>query len=570
MEETLSFFTLNPADPKIFGFAEYIAALALMVLAWTTVDYRYRFHVETARFDIRRIAFSAVAAIGLLTLLTDVWRASAWPVWEYGPITPIIWQGLLGLAFLATFVAWALIAFVRPPVFDEKNADRFLSAVLREIKRGDKAHIALMADALVPSAPSLIRLLSRRQMRAEQLLSLLSDPVVCSVTVTRSPSLVSTLYEALDRIPVNSRATYSLTTNVLRAAITESDSFLHREVRDWTRGDASAGQAVTGIVFGNIALLDQIPGIYSGIDSSKWQFAEWTAFFRAAGTTLGRYIDKADAGSLTHSFAVNAIFSVLKEAPLQIRQNLAGGVIGHQEAASTLRQLISLIKEVSDRISLTSVELNRWRGLGEYHDPIQHVAGVAYHVLLAASYVKSPASEAWHFGYGIAWSGIFDPFKRKGPQWVFDEVQELVARMIWVTISELDRTPNFYGAQLLALCISIGVVSDIAPLKGEGHIKPDAALVRIVKAYVRRRFARLYSGNPTLVVAGFAEGVSYDADRGVIRREQAITAFHPEVRHTEFAVESPGIIRARHRPIKRDRPFSPPNNHRKIPDRPWF
>lgn len=567
----MSFFTLNPADPKIFGFAEYLAALALMVLAWTTVDYRYRFHVETARFDIRRIAFTAVVAIGLITLVTDVWRASAWPVWDYGPITPIVWQGLLGLAFLGTFVAWALIAFVRPPIFDQKNADRFLSAVLREIKRGDKAHIALMADALVPSAPSIVRLLSQRQDCAEKLLSLLSDPVVCSVMVTRSPSLLAALYDALIRLPVNSRATYSLTTNVLSAAIAEGDSFLHREVRDWTRGAASSAQQITTIIFGNISLLNQMPGIYNGPDSSKWQLAEWSAFFRAAGITLGRYIDEADSGRLAHSFAVNNIFEVLKEAPRQVRQQLAAGSLGHREAAATLRELILLIKEVSDRISGTSIELDRWRGLGEYHDPIRHVARVAYHVLLAASYVKSPASEAWQFGYGIAWSGIFDPFKRRGPEWAFNEVQELVARMLWVTISELDRMPNYYGAQLLALCINIGLVSETPPLTNEGAIKPDTALARLVRSWVRERFAWLYKHNPTLATVGFADGVIYDKDRRVILREQAITAFHAGPRYAQFAVKSaPRGKAANHLRGKRERPFSPPNNRRKIPDVPWF
>lgn len=566
----MHFFTLNPADPKIFGFAEYIAALALMVLAWTTVDYRYRFRVETARFDIRRIAFTAVAVIGLLTLVTDVWRASAWPVWEWGPITPVVWQGLLGLAFLATFMAWASIAFVRPPIFNEGNAERFQRAVLLEIKRGDKAHIALMADALVPSAPSIVRLLGMRQPSAEQLLSLLSDPVVCSVLVTRSPALLTALYEELHRLPVNSRATYSLTTNVLSAAVAESDSFLHREVRDWTRGAASSTQPVTTVVFGNVVLLDQMPGVYNAPDISQWQLPEWRAFFRAAGMTLGRYITLADSGRLTHSFAVDNIFAVLQAAPRQVRQNLAAGQIGRQDAAATLRELILLIKEVSDRISETTVEIDAWRGLGEYHDPIQHVARVAYHILLAASYVTAPAGEAWHFGYAIAWSGIFDPFKRKAPERAFTEVQELVARMVWVTITELDRTPNFYGAQLLALCINIGLITE-TPYRDKGPVKPDAALTRLVRAWVRERFAWLYKHNPTLAVAGFADGVSYDKDRRVIIRERAETSFGPAPTHASFAVRSaPRGNTAAHLRGKRTRPFSPPNSRRKIPDLPWF
>lgn len=564
----MSFFTLNPTDPKIFGFAEYIAALALIVLAWTTVDYRYRFHVETARFDVRPIAFIAVAAIGCLTLLTDVWRASGWPVWEFGPVTPIVWQGLLGLAFLATFVGWALVAFIRPPTFNEKNANRFLTSVLREIKKGDKAQIALMADALAPSAPSIIRLLSRRQACAEQLISLLSDPTVCSVMVTRSPLLLAALYGELDSLPVNSRSTYSLTTNVLREAIAQGDSFLHREVRDWTLGAASSAQPVTGIVFGNIELLDKMPGIFNGVDSSQWQGAHWSAFFRATGITLGRYVDRADSGCLVHSFAVNNIFDVLKDAPRHVRQNLTAGRMSRQDAADTLRTLLTVIKEVSDKMSDASIEIEQWRDLGEYHNPIYHLARVAYHVLLEASYVKSPATEAWSFSYGIAWSELFDPWKRRGSERVFNEVQAMVARMVWVTISELDRMPNFYGAQLLGLCVSTGLISSDPPMREKGAIKPGAVLIRLVTAWLRNRFAWLHDHHPALATVGFADGVTYDTNRRMIVREWMA----PDLRSgaDEFAVKPAPSGDAAHLRGKRARPFSPPNNRRHIPDRPWY
>lgn len=343
--------------------------------------------------------------------------------------------------------------------------------------------------------------------------------------VTRSPALLTALYEELHRLPVNSRATYSLTTNVLRAAVAEGDSFLHREVRDWTRGAASSTQPVTRTVFGSIVLLDQMPGIYNAPDNSQWQPPQWSAFFRAAGMTLGHYIASADTGSVTSSFAVNNIFEVLKEAPRQVRLNLASGQIGRQEAAAVLRELILLVKEVSDRISETNVEISVWRDLGEYDNPIQHLARVAYHILLAASYVTAPAGEAWHFGYGIAWSGIFDPFKRKAPERSFTEVQELVARMVWLTITELDRTPNYYGAQLLALCINIGLITETPPSRDKGQIKPDDALLRLIRGWLRRRFAWLYKHNPTLAVAGFAEGVSYNNERRLIVRERAAAAF---------------------------------------------
>lgn len=567
----MSIFTLNPADPKIFGFAEYIAALALMVLAWTTVDYRYRFHVETARYDVRRIAFAVIAAVGLLTLITDVWRASAWPVWQFGPITPVIWQGILGAAFLATFVAWSSIAFVRPPVFNVRNANRFLSAVLREIKRGDKAQIALMADALVPSAPSVIRLLKKQDEGAERMLSLLSDPLVCSVVVSRSPSLLFALYDEVERASVGSRGIYTLTTNVLNAAIAEHDSFLHREVRDWTQGAASSAQSITSVVFGNLRLLEQLPGIFNQVSSAHWTVPEWQAFFRASGMALGSYIDTVRDGRVAQSFTVNNIFHVLKDAPGQVRRSLESGRMSQSDAAILMRALITVIREVGRRIDETPTTLHQWRGLGEFSNPVQHLASVAYHVLLGASYVKSPADEAWHFGYSIAWSEIFDPFQHKDSESTFNEVQELVARMLWVTISALDRTPNFVGAQILGLCISIGLVTDDAPSRNERSATPHGAFIRLLTAWVRRRYAWLYKYHHVMAVAGFADGVTYDRHRRTISRQHAVNAFRPEPSYTRFTVATaPKGDPELHIRQNQRSPFSPPNNRRKIPNVPWI
>ena len=37
----MCFFPLSPSDPKFFGFSEFLAGLALMVLVWTIGDVRY-------------------------------------------------------------------------------------------------------------------------------------------------------------------------------------------------------------------------------------------------------------------------------------------------------------------------------------------------------------------------------------------------------------------------------------------------------------------------------------------------------------------------------------------------
>jgi len=65
------FIPLDGSGQKFFGFSEFLAGLALMVLAWTIADVRYRFRVRTAPIPLLGITFSVVATVGVLTLLTS-------------------------------------------------------------------------------------------------------------------------------------------------------------------------------------------------------------------------------------------------------------------------------------------------------------------------------------------------------------------------------------------------------------------------------------------------------------------------------------------------------------------
>ena len=122
---SICFVPLRAQDPKFFGFSEFLAALALMVLAWTIADIRYRFRVRTAPLPLEGGTYTIVGIVGVLTLLTDWWRAEQWLVPEGKLLTPASWQALLGAIFLANFMVWAWFAFVRPPVFGRWNASRF-------------------------------------------------------------------------------------------------------------------------------------------------------------------------------------------------------------------------------------------------------------------------------------------------------------------------------------------------------------------------------------------------------------------------------------------------------------
>ena len=112
----LCFVPLMEPSPGIFGLQQFVPGLALMVLAWTTADARYRFRVASAALPVRTITFAILAIVGPLTLLTSLWHAQHWLVPRGNLLTPAGWQAILGGAFIGTFFLWAWVAFVRPPV----------------------------------------------------------------------------------------------------------------------------------------------------------------------------------------------------------------------------------------------------------------------------------------------------------------------------------------------------------------------------------------------------------------------------------------------------------------------
>lgn len=141
-------FPLDGDGPRIFGFSEFLAGLALMVLAWTIADVRYRFRLETAPIPLLSVTFSIVSTIGVLALLTDLWRAEQWLVPRGNLLTPASWQAILAGLFLLTFLAWAWFAFIRPesrryrrdPVIASAWAARALATLALSLVKDRRRH----------------------------------------------------------------------------------------------------------------------------------------------------------------------------------------------------------------------------------------------------------------------------------------------------------------------------------------------------------------------------------------------------------------------------------------------
>jgi hypothetical protein len=152
-------FSRPPVDagPPIFGFAEFLTALALLVLVYSFSDPRYKFRIAIAPLPLEWITFSATVFIGFGSLLTELWFAQRWysPAWG---LDRTVIQAFFGFLFLAVVLSWVWYAFLVPATFGRFNSRSYFTAVYSRIVQGSDLELAMLANEIGRSSASLIKL----------------------------------------------------------------------------------------------------------------------------------------------------------------------------------------------------------------------------------------------------------------------------------------------------------------------------------------------------------------------------------------------------------------------------
>lgn len=95
----IRFVTPSGLESSIFGFSEFVQALALLVIVYTVTGIRYRFRVAVALIPLFPLTYLLIGFIGLGTLFTDIWFSERWLMPDFFA-NQAIWQGIFGAFFL--------------------------------------------------------------------------------------------------------------------------------------------------------------------------------------------------------------------------------------------------------------------------------------------------------------------------------------------------------------------------------------------------------------------------------------------------------------------------------------
>ena len=532
----VSLVPLETSAPKFFGFSEFLAGLALMVLAWTIADVRYRFRIRCAPIPLQGLTFTTVAAVGTLTLLTDLWRAEGWLVPKAEFFTSASWQALLAGIYLLTFLVWVIFAFIRPATFSKWNAKRYALTLFQVIVKGSPTELAVVADevarsakALVvhstgskfphhlPNSPRTMRKLSKTGAFANDLLSLIADKRFCRAVVESSPRTAWAFFSEMAQAKKYSIRIETFASNIVNEAIENKGSFLYHETAGYESGLMGHYKPICQAIFSNYEMVETIGTVLdTDFNSrSKWDGDQWEAYCRAALMTFRDYVDK---GNGSHSYTLYRALTDLKYAVADLyKLNGTAGTSWEKDPLDRLRVVVNFIGEavkILDKKGVPTGQRHRDRQntpqrSGSIYDQI---ANLTYEVMFAASAVNSPKDLCWSIQHNALWGELFNYDHLNGQ--AGNLVKAKICRLLYKDVLEMNRSPNFKGARTLGFCLNVmGLLRS-----KEDYFNDSRALHKAILIWTKKNFARLYDYDQRVAEACLVDGTTYEpANHRIVR-----------------------------------------------------
>jgi len=552
---------LETSAPKFFGFSEFLAGLALMVLAWTIADVRYRFRIRSAPIPLQGITFATVTAVGVLTLVTDLWRAQGWLVPKVSFFTPASWQALLAGLYLLTFLTWTIFAFIKPATFGRWNAKRYAETLFRVIVKGSPTELAVVADELMRSAKALVfyatprgeiqRFLpnsarkkkepSKIELYANDILSLIADRRFCRAIVESSPGTAWAFFGEMGEQKKYGIQIQTFARNIVSEALENKGSFLYHETAGYESGLIGNYKPICQSIFSNYEMVETIG---TELDSdyrsrTRWDSDQWEAYCRIVLMTFGDYVGRGNSG---HSYVLYRALKDVGNALVDLyRLNGVESSSWNDDLLARLRVVVDFIAEaVLEKKGVPTGLGRRSTGKNLHHSEniYDQIANLIFEVIFAASAVTSPRDQCWWVQHNALWGELFNFGHLDGQ--AGNVVKSRVYRLLYNDIVEMKRLsfPNFKGARILGFCLNVMGLEK----RQDDCFKDSRALHKAILIWTRKNFAWLYNENPRVGEACLVDGVTYDAASQRIVRTYPADGLNREAQYVYLYVDPPPTL----------------------------
>ena len=525
-----------------------------MVLAWTTTDIRHRFRVATAPLPLHLISFISVASVGILALLTDLWRAEGWLVPKGTLLSPAMWQATLGGIFLLNFISWAGFAYMLPPRFGRQNSKRFASFLYRCVIDGSPEDMAIIGQELVRSIPTLIRHapdlrgncrisdgeqhveFTDVQAVANDILLLIADPRFCRSLVDKSPGTILKLFQEISETKKHGVSILQFSRNVVEAAIENRNSFMYHETDGYMTGLMGYHKPISQSIFGDYWMAEEIGSILDPNFTAKrrWSAIEWEAYVRAVLTTLRSY---AENGLRGHSYVLYRALDSVGHSMIDLYK--LDGIDGGSWERDEYQRLKVAVDFCNDCVKIldefkvpagTYMRVRKGDPLF-YESFLDHLAETMIEIIFKAALITKPQSLCWTVQHNTVWSEFFNQLGGDGPARRI--VKFKLRRKIYDEIVTAGKWANFKIVRMLAFCLNVMGLE----LHSDSYGRDSRALHKAVLAWVKRNFARLHEEAPQIIAECLPQDLSYDSTENCIVKTREADAFRRSPQYIRFHVD---------------------------------
>ncbi len=532
---------------SFFGFAEFIGAFALLAIVFTIADVQYRFRISVAPIPLPKITFWAIAIIGFGTLAADLWVSQGWLVVYVPWMTLGVIQGIFAALFLATAMAWIYFAFLSPPVFSKRNAEKYGNTLFTYLLRGSESELPVIAMEVSRSAANLVKVYANHQSEfqrqleqqkrgeklkwnpgnyASDIMRMIGNRKFCRYVVTFSPGTAIRIFQEVTSQKVYDAPLGQFARNISTEAILNPDSNLYHEDSHYQSGLFGALKPFTKSVYGSYRLVEALGREYhsSPLDlvyekTRKWNASQLEAYARAVLVT---YRDMLNEGSWhEHSYAIARAFTNFKDACWDIYE-LDGVEDANSDAQARLgvvvdfiKELVKLLKEYEDKINPRFTKFNRKHGRRDIYDKL---ANLMSEIIYNASGVSKPVWPCWHIQHNTVWARFFDSFDKSK---TCKLLTYKLRRIIYEEIIEFDKyaeLKSFKSARYLGIALNCMGLNLGEKSVRNRNVEP---LKKYILGWVKKNYLSLHKVSPKVAEACLMGGVSFDSDKNQLVKTYA-------------------------------------------------
>lgn len=537
--EIIGICLVTPPDkpePSIFGFAEFVTALALLIVVYTFSDIRYRFRVSTAPISLFKITFAAAIVVGIGTLTNDVWFSEKWPVPDFAS-SQALWQGFFGWLFLMAVLVWVYYGFLRPPVFGPRNCLKFARAFFRHTLTGSEEDLPAIVGELARSAPSLIkhsRITGPQRNRqkgiernskppkpkvgdyAHDILLMLGSRKVCRYIASSAPGTAIALFNSMGDQKKYNVPLGQFAKNLTMEALKNKDSIIYHEDDGYFSGFLGYLRPFSTAIYGRYEIVESLgDNFHSPLDIDyqlvwSWDSSQMEAYCRLVLIAMRSYLEEGWRG---RSFALRRSIENIRNSVSDIyKLNGQAGDVFTSDSFQRLRPSVRFVSDCARLLDELKIEpWTRLRKLDGRHAPYEEdiydvISELMFEIIFSASGVHEPVDTCWSVHYNAVW-GEFFGLPRRGSSWQILHFK--VRRLLYNEIRELSDLPNYKSSAILGICLNVMGLNQ-SYRRGNGSEWP---LKKVVLGWAKKNYLKLLNVQPDVAASCLIGGISFDEGR---------------------------------------------------------